>query len=165
MDRAWIGVRRMPRWSKLKAEAETRLADSLQGRVAFYWTAYGLGNSSSATRIWMTLDGVQVFYCSEHEAAVFSNHNFNFLAPLPDGVYRAWDVRYSMQDWFDLSLEKSLASPNPLVRALALLDRRLGKRRLKTLRLPDNASELEQKFLGIRLKAEGIVPIPEVRSA
>ena len=56
------------------------------------------------------------------------------------------------------SIEKSLMSENPLVRIFALLDRRLGKRRL--LALEDSMEqELDwvRAFYVIRMQAEGLM--------
>ena len=55
-------------------------------------------------------------------------------------------------------LEKSLVSKNPLVRILALLDRRLGKRRLLALE-ESMEQELDwvRAFYVIRMQAEGLM--------
>lgn len=57
-------------------------------------------------------------------------------------------------------IEKSLVSENPLVRILALLDRRLGKRRLLTLE-ESMEQELDwvRVFYVIRMQAEGLMVI------
>ena len=56
------------------------------------------------------------------------------------------------------SIEKSLVSENPLVRIFALLDRRLGKRRLLAL---EESMEQElywvRAFYVIRMQAEGLM--------
>lgn len=56
------------------------------------------------------------------------------------------------------SIEKSLVSENPLVRIFALLDRRLGKRRLLALE-ESMEEELDwvRVFYVIRMQAEGLV--------
>ena len=56
------------------------------------------------------------------------------------------------------SIEKSLVSKNPLVRILALLDRRLGKRRLLALE-ESMEQELDwvRAFYVIRMQAEGLM--------
>lgn len=56
------------------------------------------------------------------------------------------------------SIEKSLVSENPLVRIFALLDRRLGKRRLLALE-ESMEQELDwvRAFYVIRLQAEGLM--------
>ena len=56
------------------------------------------------------------------------------------------------------SIEKSLVSDNPIVRIFAILDRRLGKRRL--LALEDSMEqELDwvRAFYVIRMQAEGLM--------
>ena len=56
------------------------------------------------------------------------------------------------------SIEKSLVSENPLVRIFALLDRRLGKRRLLALE-ESMEQELDwvRAFYVIRMQAEGLM--------
>ena len=56
------------------------------------------------------------------------------------------------------SIEKSLTSENPLVRVFALLDRRLGKRRLLVLE-ESMEQELDwvRVFYVIRMQAEGLM--------
>ena len=56
------------------------------------------------------------------------------------------------------SIEKSLVSENPLVRVFALLDRRLGKRRLLALE-ESMEQELDwvRAFYVIRMQAEGLM--------
>src|SRR6185295_6327579 len=49
----------MMQWSRLKAQAETLLAASLQGRVAYYATQYRHAWDQEG-RCWITLDGVQL---------------------------------------------------------------------------------------------------------
>ena len=61
-------------------------------------------------------------------------------------------------------IEKSLVSENPLVRILALLDRRLGKRRLLTLE-ESMEQELDwvRVFYVIRMQADGLMVIKKSR--
>ena len=52
---------------------------------------------------------------------------------------------------------------NPLVRVFALLDRRLGKRRLLALaETMEQELEWVRTFYMIRLKAEGLMPIEKL---
>ena len=56
------------------------------------------------------------------------------------------------------SIEKSLVSKNPLVRILALLDRRLGKRRLLALeKSMEQELDWVRAFYVIRMQAEGLM--------
>lgn len=56
------------------------------------------------------------------------------------------------------SIEKSLVSDNPIVRIFAILDRRLGKRRLLALE-ESMEQELDwvRAFYVIRMQAEGLM--------
>lgn len=56
------------------------------------------------------------------------------------------------------SIEKSLVSDNPIVRIFAILDRRLGKRRLLALE-ESMEQELDwvRTFYVIRMQAEGLM--------
>lgn len=59
-------------------------------------------------------------------------------------------------DYTNMSRESALGSSDAVLRSLALLDARLGKRRLKCIRLSEGAPELEQACLRVRLEGEGI---------
>lgn len=53
------------------------------------------------------------------------------------------------------SIEKSLESENMLIRILAVLDRRVGKRKLEKIKLTiEDEPEMFQKFYNIRMQFE-----------
>ena len=54
-----------------------------------------------------------------------------------------------------MSVESALASPDAVLRSLAILDKRLGKRRLARIQVPEDAPDLEWTCLRARLEAEG----------
>jgi hypothetical protein len=64
----------------------------------------------------------------------------------------------SVFDFTNMSLEDALQSNDAVQRALAYLDRRLGKRRLTELANVARKTELERKCLATRLRAEGMEP-------
>jgi hypothetical protein len=51
------------------------------------------------------------------------------------------------------SLEDALASPSPFIRALALLDRRVGKRRLRLMEV-ENEHPIVRELFALRWTAE-----------
>ncbi|AVV83514.1 hypothetical protein SPWS13_1721 [Shewanella putrefaciens] len=55
----------------------------------------------------------------------------------------------------DLTIDESISSEDPLIQSLAMLDKRLGKRRLKSI---DQAKlhSLAKKLLTVRLESEGV---------
>lgn len=82
------------------------------------------------------------------------------LLAAEEGTADSFDVSRLIQQYLNQSIEESLASPEPVVRMFAVLDRRVGRRRLARL-----AEELSaqprwlQRFYRLRLEAEGL-PLP-----
>ncbi len=62
----------------------------------------------------------------------------------------------ALWDSLSLSIDDMLHSENGIIRALAMLDRRLGKRRLLALDLPDDELPLVRTLYALRCEAEGI---------
>lgn len=73
-----------------------------------------------------------------------------------DGVFGDWEFREAAEEFRNLPIDAALASENPLVRLLAVLDRRVGKRRFAALReRMDEEPEWLRYFYRLRLEAEG----------
>ena len=92
--------------------------------------------------------------CDSAKEAINQAHAF----ALEQGTFDQ-KVFYEAFGIFDnQSIEKSLVSQNPLVRIFALLDRRLGKRRLLALE-ESMEQELDwvRAFYVIRMQAEGLM--------
>jgi hypothetical protein len=172
------------KWSKLKKTAEGFLADSLKKRIKYHVTRY---TGFTMSRGWMTFDGQEIanFSNVEHmmqhwdvaEQIRSINQNTDFDDPvqqagyklanaeakeilLKDGVFSRDDFYGSLEEYVQLSLDEALDSGNQIIRGLALLDRRFGMRRLKSMK----SSELAMPFVvmchRIRSEAEG-VQVPE----
>ena len=109
-------------WSKLKKRFEDRLADCLRGRLRIHLTEYRT-NSMDVGRGWMTLDGEEV--CSIQIPSFYDDHI----------IFESWhfDFGRAIGEYLTMSVEDALASPHPTVQALAFLDRKLGKRRLRQI--------------------------------
>ena len=54
------------------------------------------------------------------------------------------------------TVAKSLKSEDPITRALAMIDARVGKRRLRQLASRSDEHPLVRLFLGLRCEAEGV---------
>lgn len=141
-------------WSKLKKLVEERFAPSLTGRVAIFSTRYG---NCTCGRAWLTVDGEEV-------ANFCTRAKYRTAAGLPELVDPPPGYgEISRQDAYaacwafvhELSIEESLADSDPLVQTLAVLDSRVGKRRLSTIET-DALHPLAQQFLSLRLEAEGL---------
>ena len=166
-------------WSKTKKALEGLLADSVKAHVQFHITSYGPGHSSTMNRGWITWDKQELVSFSnivhwqaaerfaealraEHEGEP-GNEYRSYHATAEVIVSEAQRVfsRDAFEDAVDryltLSIDDALIDPSPIVRALAMLDRRLGKRRLKELVMDDQTHPLVKLLYTRRCDAEGLL--------
>lgn len=125
------------RWSKLKQHVEAMFAGGVRGRVELRTTRYEKAHDRFG-RSWITIDGREVATMSNYLAcgdSVADGHPGRFEA----GVFAGYDLPLAMREYLTLSIDEAIASRNPLIRALAVLDRRAGERRLARI---DAANEL-----------------------
>lgn len=149
------------RWSKLKQLIETNFVPAMAGRVAVHSTTY---DGSTEGRAWVTLDKIVIadFCTRAHERQTYG------LGPQkekPDlvtafgemsrqQVYQAcWEYLH------EIAFEDALVSDNPMLQALAVLDKRLGKRRYAKVHAQE-LHPLARRLLDARLEAEGVRPTP-----
>ena len=159
----------MATWSGIKNKLENDyLCPALRGRIQYFVTRYRetLDRTGRAS---IRLDGEEVLRSNYYDYRDTLWSRFNLLRDDPNDYRLAYEstlndgcfdqrVFYEAFRIFDnQSIEESLNSKNPLVRIFALLDRRVGKRRLTAL-----AEKEEQElpwvraFYLLRLDAEGI---------
>ena len=107
--------------------------------------------------VWMKFHHLRSTTLKDHDSAKEAINQAHAFA-LEQGTFDQ-KVFYEAFGIFDnQSIEKSLVSQNPLVRIFALLDRRLGKRRLLALE-ESMEQELDwvRAFYVIRMQAEGLI--------
>ena len=169
---------RVSTWSGIRNKLENDyLCPALRGRIQYFATSYSK-SADHEGRAAIRLDGVEVLRSNyytyfenvwtkfhhlrsttlkDHDSAKEAINQAHAYA-LEQGPFDP-KVFYEAFGIFDnQSIEKSLMSENPLVRIFALLDRRLGKRRL--LALEDSMEqELDwvRAFYVIRMQAEGLM--------
>ena len=74
------------------------------------------------------------------------------------GVFDQTCFYKAFKEFDNQSIEKSLCSENLLVRIFAVLDRRVGKRKLISMKETiENEPDSIKEFFAIRINAEGIV--------
>jgi len=103
-------------------------ADAVRGRVGLWTTRYEKAHDRFG-RSWITIDGREVVSMSNYLACgdrVADGNPDRFEA----GVFAAYDLPLAMREYLTLSVDKAIGSLNPLIRALAVLDGRVGQRRL-----------------------------------
>jgi hypothetical protein len=168
-------------WSQLKKRIEALFADTVQGRVELHTTRYHKAHDQMG-RGWITIDKVQIinmcdynFECRQWEEASRlrqTSGNVDFRNPAhQEGYYQAydqaqetlhakavfprWEFTRSLFDYLNMPVTDILKSPNPIFRALGMLDHRVGKRRLTAVDVT-NEHPLVQKLFAFRCEAEGL---------
>ena len=165
-------------WSGIRNKLERDyLCKSLRGRIQYFATSYSK-SADHEGRAAIRLDGVEVLRSDyytyfDHVWSKFHQLRSTTLKDC-DSAKEAIDMAHAYaleQGTFDQrvfyeafaifdnqSIGKSMNSENPLVRIFALLDRRLGKRRLLALK---ESMECElswvRAFYVIRMQAEGLI--------
>jgi hypothetical protein len=133
-------------WSKARHTLEKRFALPVQGRVAIHVTRYHRAHDQEG-ELWMTVDGKKVYGSSYYQFVKARNE---LEPPSPDWRPAARHVAAELElqsrgvashtslisaaiESLNHSVDEMMRSPHPLIRALAVLDRRMGRRRLATL--------------------------------
>lgn len=171
-------------WSALKKSVAGCFCEPLQKRVQIHKTLYrgshnGCQLDAGAGRFWILLDHEQIFSASDKEF-------WKEVGPLRDelcrstgslrpgdagwyaaqkqaegmvharGIYSHYECQEALQKYLNLSIEEATQSSNNLIKALALLDKRLGKRKLKELSPAANEHWLVQRFYELRCSVENL---------
>ncbi len=155
------------RWSKLKQRIENKFHECVRGRVAVHSTAYG---NCTCGHAWLTLDGVVIAnFCTR---AFYERYSCNTvesdrgLSHLEIKQYNKQYVEYGelfrqgvyLSCWeyiHDLNFDEALMSDDFEIQALAMLDKRLGKRRLANIK-HKSLHLLVRRFLDFRIEKGGI---------
>ena len=168
---------RVATWSGIRNKLENDyLCPALRDRIQYFATSYWESHDQTG-RAAIRLDGVEVLRSNYY---AYEQHYWNRYqalrregvgevdpkAPfrlahegtLNDGCFDNGFFYEAFHKFDNQSIEKSLVSGNPLVRIFALLDRRLGKRRLLALE-ESMEQELDwvRAFYVIRMQAEGLM--------
>ncbi|MEM1444871.1 MAG: hypothetical protein AAGF84_02355 [Planctomycetota bacterium] len=150
-------------WSKNKKRWRTLLADSVRNRVDLHVTQYRHLHDREGDA-WLTFNGVECLRFTNMWAVGHRKHKRGLdFWPSKQSEDLPKDWQYSQHDfwiafvtWLDAPIETSLVHDLPLVRALAMLDRRVGKRRLRSL--PTDQEHLAVRvLLEVRRECEGIL--------
>jgi len=145
MDRAW---------SKVKKTFEARLASELQARLQVHVAAYPSGG-----RGWVVFDGVEI---ASVQAPGFTRQALGHSACVDLVNGQTVELGRACGELPLLSIEAALGSPNPLIRGLAMLDARCGKRTLAKLRAAGCQDSFSALMLAVREVSIGVSPRPIV---
>ena len=170
------------KWSKCKKQLEDRLAPALNGRVKYHLAMYRKLNEEYG-RAWISFDKEEIHNFSEakHHMEKWRvglqiqelNNGLDFRHPNQrEEYYRALEEAnqivhqqdiFSLRDflrasyaYLSLSIDNALNHDSPIIRGMAMLDRRLGKRRLKNLFFSPTESNMVLRLYELRCRAENI---------
>lgn len=139
------------KWSKLKQQVEALFADEVRGRIELRTTRYSKSHDGFG-RSWITVDGREIVNMSNYLRCADDRDADGNPDRFQAGVFTGYDLPDAMREFLTLSIDQALASSNPLVRGLAVLDRRAGTRRLGRIDATKEAI-LIRELLEIRMSS------------
>ena len=159
-------------WSSIRRKLENEyLALSLRGRIQYFVTRYKFSHDQEG-RAAILLDGEEVlrgnyynkFFKSDlfprdekYLSRIRNEYSYIDEVALELDCFDQRSFYLSFKEFDNQSIEDSLKSDNLLVRIFAILDRRIGKRRLVKMRNEiENEPEIFQFFYNARVEAEQI---------
>lgn len=162
----------MATWSGIRKKLESEyLAKSLQGHIQYYATTYSRSHDHEG-RAAIRYDGKEIIKgCywynwtkagqfpkdEKYERRMRGENAFMDDTALKLGVFDQRSFYAAFQEFDQQSIEKSLKSENLIVRIFAVLDRRVGKRRLLMMKdTIEHEPNTFKEFYAIRARAEGI---------
>ena len=142
-------------WSKLKKNVESFLCESLKERVELFTTWYKDGGSPGRACGMILVDKKEVFTANTNQwIALSKEKSSEDLWEL--GVFEESEFRNSLKEYLHLSIDDALRSEDIIIRALALVDRRVGKRKLRKIKILEGEHQIIKFMFNLRCQAEGI---------
>lgn len=171
------------KWTQLRAAIRARVAPALKKRLDLHQARYRRTREETG-RVWLTLDRAEIAsfdtesYVARRAAlanearagvgpfalSVASNHAEYLAADEAAvallrrrGEYDDYSALEDLEASLSWSLDRMLVAESPLIRALAVVDCRFGKRRLLGATLEPTEHALVRTLLGVRREAEGLL--------
>lgn len=122
-------------WSKLKKLIESNFCEELKDRVTLFSTWYKQGGSPQRGRAAVLLDKMEIYEANTDKWIMkrVNNEEVNV-----DILIERLEFHKLLEQYLNLSIEEALISKNVLIQGLAIIDKRLGKRRLINMNIIDN---------------------------
>lgn len=169
-------------WSKMKKQLEERLCDSLKGHIGYQSTRYR-GTHDQEGRAWVTYDKEIIYdFCTIRRSYKFNTLAYDLRKKTNslnwrdeeqaddywkayreaeeqmefEGEYSQYELYNAVNQYINLSIEEAMVSDDPIIRALSMFDKRLGKRRLRINEIENKEKPIVKLFEMIRMQAEGL---------
>ncbi len=153
-------------WSKIRTRLRALVCPELRKRVDFHLTncrEFG----SRAHELWITVDGEKVFSASYCDYMISENVLRRERGPrtyaegregkvahdalMRSEIHDASITVYVFREYLDSEPHDALASTDPVLKSLAIIDRRIGQRMLARLRVEKNEHSLVRTLYKLRL--------------
>ncbi|HEX6186459.1 MAG TPA: hypothetical protein VFZ40_00150 [Pyrinomonadaceae bacterium] len=150
-------------WSKLKSRIKSLIAPELRERVDFHLTSYRESHDG-ADKVWIEVDGARIFDCKYYLSERATAYAYfdglrgdEIKSTLADAnIHSPQDFGSAMRAYLDMPVDEALKSSDPIVRAFAIVDRRVGKRTLAKLNLSSSDHSLIKAFYDLRCRSAHI---------
>lgn len=159
-------------WSKRKKKVEGFFSDLVRGRVELRSTHYR-GSHDEEGRGYITFDKNEIwsmctlsFYTIEYDRideivvrdsiSPYEAQKIAYDELASEGKFSQYTFYDSLDEYCNNSIDSLLISDNLLIKCLAMLDARLGKRRLRNLDLSKESKKVVE-FYQIRCECEKLL--------
>jgi hypothetical protein len=170
------------KWSRLKHLVEERLAPSVSGQISLHQARYRR-TLEEVGRVWVSVNGHEVIsfntnsYVAKRASLGAELRAANDLRPYGDagqhpeylaadaqaeailrrsGEYDDYHALADLERSLSMSIDEMLSDESPLLRALAVLDARVGKRRLRALLAAADEHAFVRLAVTLRCEAERV---------
>jgi hypothetical protein len=153
-------------WSKIRTRLRACVCADLRKRVDFHLTNYR-EYGSRAHEVWITVDGEKVFSASYCDYMISENvlqreRGLRTFAEGKEGkvahdvltraeIHDASITVYTFREYLDSAPQNALVSTDPVLKSLAIIDKRIGQRTLAGLRIGNGEHSLVRSFYTLRM--------------
>ena len=154
-------------WSKLKTRLAALVAPELRERLDLHWTTFRVHHNDhglvcrcgQAQEFWITIDKIKVFrasYCkfANEQSKAGPSYRIDVDELRAREIHSPHDVWASLESYLNMPPEVALRSTDPILRAMAMIDRRIGIRTMKQLKVTDDEHALVRLLYFLRTSAK-----------
>lgn len=120
-------------WSKIRTRIKNLICDELRDRIDVHVTGYPAAHDG-AGEAWFTVDGVKVFGAGDYK-----KENSTYRTDVVKSeIHSTNEVIAALHTYLSMSVQNAFLSENPLLVAMAIIDRRTGRRVLDKFIVSDH---------------------------
>jgi hypothetical protein len=161
-------------WSRLRSSVRALICPELRRRVDFHVTSYRHRSSRIRSGV-VTVDGQRVLslsydrFCREgdgwfasvrQEGGGPSYKEWEWSPLQTDEIHPPQQLGDAMRAYLAMPHRSALESGNPFLRALAIVDRRMGRRTLDELKIGEGEHSLVKEFYRLRMSLQPLRQSP-----